>query len=55
MKTNFSILHTQMWRLCHLQQLTALVCVGFDHFDVMRIKDARVMFAWAAICNGGDH
>ena len=29
--------------------------IGFDRSDVMRIKDARVMFAWAAICNGGDH
>ena len=26
MQTNISILHAQMWRLCHLQQLTVLVC-----------------------------
>ena len=25
--------------------------IGFDYSDVMRIKDARMMFAWAAICN----
>ena len=36
-----------------LQQFS--LSIGFDGSDVLRIKDARMIFACSAICNGGDH
>ena len=43
-----------IYDFCTLQ----LICVIFIFYTLdstMRIKDARMMFAWAAICNGGNH